>query len=240
MPDPRQEILEFQPERVHAWLARSDRPYVTLKAAATLDGRIATAGGESRWITGEAARQLAHGLRALHDAVLAGANTVLKDDPRLTVRLPGVTRQPARIVLDSTCRTPLTARIFAEDGAARFLIAGREAPPRLAAALRERGITVRVCSTQRPEAREFLPWLRGQGVNSILVEGGGAVHGHFVANAQAQELFLFVAGLVLGDERAPAWCGATGIPALSQAPRLRLSEPRRVGADVLLHGLFGD
>jgi riboflavin biosynthesis pyrimidine reductase len=66
------------------------------------------------------------------------------------------------------------------------------------------------------------------------------VHGHFVANAQAQELFLFMAGLVLGDDRAPAWCGATETAGLSQAPRLRLSEPRRVGEDILLHGLFGD
>ena len=239
MPERWQEIPEFQPERAREWLARSDRPYVTLKAAATLDGRIATASGESRWITGEAARYLAHGLRALHDAVLVGLNTVLKDDPQLTARLPGVTRQPARIVLDSTCRAPFTARIFAEDGAARYVIAGRDAPAGSVAALRERGVAVRVCSTQRPAAAEFLPWLRGQGVNSVLVEGGGAVHGHFVANAQAQELFLFVAGLVLGDERASAWCGAAGITALSQAPRLRLSVPRRVGEDILLHGLFG-
>jgi diaminohydroxyphosphoribosylaminopyrimidine deaminase/5-amino-6-(5-phosphoribosylamino)uracil reductase len=238
MPDPSREIPEFDPGRVQSWLSRSDRPYVTLKAAVTLDGRIASATGESRWITGEAARHLAHCLRALHGAVLVGANTALRDDPRLTVRVPGLEARPARIVLDSTARTPPDAQVFAPDGARRFLIAGSRVRRERLDEFSALGVDTFRASTERPEAREFLPWLRAQGIESILVEGGGLVHGHFIANAEAQELFLFVAGRVLGDARAPAWCAWSGAPALEESARIRLSDSRRVGEDILIHGLF--
>ena len=240
MPDWVNELPEFQQHRVQRWLARSDGPYLTLKAAATLDGRIATASGESQWITGEPARRLGQILRGLHDAVLVGVNTVLRDDPRLTVRLEGTTARPARIVLDSTCRSPASSRLFQDDGAQRLLIAGRSAPGDRVEALRALGVQVWRAQDGRPQAREFLPWLRRQGLHSILVEGGGQVHGHFVANARAQELFLFLSGLVLGDERAPAWCAGLHSPLLMQAARIRLSAPRQVGEDILIHGLFGE
>ena len=226
-------------ERVRAKLAAGGRPYVTLKAAATLDGKIAMADGESRWITGEAARALAHELRARHDGVLVGIGTVLRDDPALTVRLEGVNARPARVVLDSTCRITLEARVLAGDGAARIVVAGEGAPPAAVEALRGAGVTVFVADTPRPRPAAFLPWLREQGLETLLVEGGGQVHGEFIANSEADELFLFLAGRLIGDAEAPAWCGPLGLKSLSETPRLKLSPPRRVGEDILVHGTFG-
>lgn len=219
-------------------LLASDRPYVTLKAGATLDGKIATRGGESQWITGEASRALGHLLRAHHDAVLIGINTVLRDDPQLTARFPEQVYHPTRIVLDSTCRTPPQARVLAEDGAARFVIAGSDAPAERAEALRAQGVTVWQAPGARPQPSEFLPWLRAQGVRSVLVEGGAGVHGAFVANGEADALFLFLAGRLIGDSGAPSWSGALDVPSLAETPRLRLSTPRIVGGDVLVHGRF--
>jgi diaminohydroxyphosphoribosylaminopyrimidine deaminase/5-amino-6-(5-phosphoribosylamino)uracil reductase len=231
-------LPEFDPRRIAAKLAAGNRPYVTLKAAASLDGKIATRDGESQWITGEIARTLGHALRARHDAVLVGLNTVLRDDPSLTVRPPGGTARLARIVLDSRCRTPAGARLLAADGAARFVIAGSRAPMERVDALRAEGVRVFLAPTARPEPAAFLPWLRAQGLRSILVEGGAAVHGALIANGEADELFLFLAGRLIGDPAAPAWCGPLGISGLAGTPRLRLSPPRPVGEDILVHGLF--
>jgi diaminohydroxyphosphoribosylaminopyrimidine deaminase/5-amino-6-(5-phosphoribosylamino)uracil reductase len=230
------------PEHDEAWiaerLAASDRPFVTLKAAATLDGKLATRSGESQWITGKAARELGHVLRARHDAVLVGIGTVLADDPRLTVRLPVAAAQPARVVLDSTCRTPPGAKWLADDGARRIVIAGRDARPDRLNALRERGVYVWQAREVRPTPAEFLPWLRAQGLRTILVEGGARVLGAFVANGEADALFLFLAGRLIGDASAPGWCGALEVSRLAETPRLRLSPPRMIGEDVLVHGRF--
>lgn len=235
-------LPELSLSHIQAILAAGDRPFVTLKAAATLDGRIAMPDGDSRWITGEPARELGHRLRACHSAVLVGIGTVLADNPALTVRLPEAmganSPAPARIVLDSRCRVPTDAKVLAKDGAVRLLIAGSEAPLGAIGELRERGVRVFRAPTTRPEPAAFLPWLRRQGVERVLVEGGAAVHATFIAKSTADTLFLFLAGRVIGDPDAPSWCGALGISRLSDTPRLRLAPPRMVGEDVLLFGKF--
>lgn len=231
-------VPEFDPGRAARKRAAGDRPWVTLKAAATLDGKIAMRSGESRWITGPQAREAAHALRALHDGVMVGARTALADDPRLTVHLPGTGAAPARIVLDSRCRVPPGARMLAADGARRIVVTGRDAPAAATARLEARGVETLRCPEARPHPASFLPRLRSLGLETLLVEGGAQVHAGLVATREADELFLFLAGRIVGDSMAPAWCGPLDIASLAATPRLRLSPPRAVGADVLIHGLF--
>ncbi|MBI3993914.1 MAG: dihydrofolate reductase family protein [Candidatus Lambdaproteobacteria bacterium] len=224
--------------RVAARLAGSDHPYVSLKAAVTLDGRLATAGGESRWITGETARRHGHGLRACHDGILVGIGTVLADDPQLTARLERPAPSPTRIVLDSRCRIDPAARCLTDDGVGRIVVAGSGADAARMQALRARGVHVLQGTAVRPAPAEFLPALRACGIRRLLIEGGAAVHANIIALGQPDELFLYQAGKIIGGPDARGWCDELGVRRLADAPALRLSQPRLVGEDVLLHGVF--
>lgn len=225
-------------ERVQAKLAGGRGPYVTLKAAASLDGKIATRGGESQWITGEAARFHAHRLRAGHAAILVGIGTTLADNPRLTARLPGGEVRPARIVLDSKARLEPEALLLNDDGARRVVVCGSRAPQERIDRLTRAGAEVCRCPTQQPRAADFLPWLRQAGLSTVLVEGGARIHGRLIAEGEADELFLYLAGRLIGGRDAPCWFDAPGVEALADTPRLRMSPPQILGEDVLLHGIF--
>ena len=245
------EHIPPQPDRkaLGEKLRRTDRPYMVLKAGATLDGKIATAGGLSQWITGEAARAHSHGLRASCGAVLVGINTVLADDPRLNVRTGGsetVSSLPARIVLDSTGRIPLQSRCLAADGARRLVVLGSTAGQEIAARLAAQGVEVIRCPTPRPAPEEFLPRLREAGLECILVEGGGKVHAALIAQGEADELFLYMGGMIFGGAAAPAWCDDLMVAGPDEAPRIQMAEamwfpgPQGQRQDLLLHGYFQD
>jgi len=243
--------VQFDPARVRACLERHGRPYVRLKAAATLDGKIATRSGESQWITGEAARALGRRLRGAADGVLVGIGTALADDPRLTAREPGrsmldsAAREPARIVLDSQARLPLGARCLAADGARRIVVVGSAAPAARVRALEALGVEIVAAPAPRPEPAAFLPALARLGLRTLLAEGGARVHASLIAHGAADELWLFVAGSVMGDDAAPAWCAdlggnLQGGRKLADLPRLRLAAPLPLdGGDLLLRGEFG-
>jgi len=199
------------------------RPWFTLKAATTLDGRIATAGGESRWITGPAARAEVHALRAAHDAVLVGIGTVRADDPRLTVRdAPG--RDPIRVIVDSRLRTPATAACLAPG--ARTIVAGRAplAPGRVRA-LTAAGAEVwslPASADGHVDLGALAGALAAAGVTSVLVEGGGAIHAGLIAAGLCDELVLHVAPIALGGRRGgPAWLGGAEVARLADAHRFR-------------------
>lgn len=217
------------------------RPLVVLKAAMTLDGKIATASGESRWISGEPARALAHTWRAEVDAIAVGRGTVLADDPRLTVRLPDhpAARDPVRVVLDSRARLPLDAKVLAPPGA--WVACGRAVSARRLAALRAHGATalpLPTARTGRVAIRPLLRELARRGIASLLVEGGAELHAAFLAAGVVDELRLFVAPLVFGGSgrtRGPSWISGAGVPRLAAAPRFAMAmPPRLVGDDVLL------
>ncbi|MBU3971250.1 MAG: RibD family protein [Alphaproteobacteria bacterium] len=190
------------------------RPAVTLKLATSLDGRIATASGESRWITGEAARLEGHRQRAAHDAILVGVETVLTDDPELTARLPGrPVDQPLRVVLDSRLRTPPTARI-ASGGDSLILTVSEPRP--VGAAVVERV----EAEDGRPGVAACLAALRRRGVSSLLIEGGGQVAASFLRAGLVDRLEWFRAPVLLGGEGRPC-VAALGLARLSDAPRFR-------------------
>ena len=204
--------------------ATGPRMRVTLKLATSLDGRIATSTGESQWITGESARLEGHRLRAAHDAILVGVETVLADDPELTARLPGrPVDQPLRVVLDSSLRTPPTAKVAVADS----LILTVAEPQPIGTAIVER-----VEAEQgRPSVRACLTALGRKGVSSVLIEGGGQVAASFLRAGLVDRLEWFRAPILLGDEGRPC-VAALALSRLSDAPRFRRLAVEPCGDDL--------
>jgi len=223
--------------RVFFTAMRARRPHVTLKAAMTADGKIADVHGAARWITGEASRAEAHRQRSEADAIVAGVTTILRDDPALTVRLdPPWPREPWRVVLDTSARTPPNARVVAGATAARALIAvGELAPDERVAALRSAGATVVRCPLHkgRVALQAVLAALFEREVRAVLVEGGGEVHASFLDAGLVDRVTLFVAPLLLGGQTAPTAVGGAGRE-LKSAIRLGTMTARAVGEDVLI------
>lgn len=217
--------------------AETGRPMITLKAAMTLDGKIATATGKSKWITGEAARRDAHRLRATHDAILVGVGTVLADNPRLTARVGGA-RDPIRIVLDSNLRTPPNARLLPKRVGPRTIIAaGDRAPEARARRLVNAGAEVwrfKLRADGRIPLDQLMRRLGKAGILSVLVEGGGEVHASFLARRLVDQLVLYVAPTVVGGP-APSWVGGSGVTTLAKSYGfVPDDQPRYVGADLRL------
>jgi GTP cyclohydrolase II len=195
-----------------------DRPYVVLKYAQTLDGRIATASGDSKWISGADERAISHALRAACDAVLVGVGTVVNDDPQLTVRMvPGAS--PVRVVLDSTLRTPLTARVL-DDDAATILFTTDRATPERWDAMRSRQIGVRrvPAGPGGVDIHAALNDLHGVGVRSLLVEGGAQVITSVLASGLADRLIVAVAPTIVGAGTEAV--GDLGISSVASGLRL--------------------
>ncbi len=214
-------------------------PFVIAKFAATLDGKIAAASGDSRWVAGEAARAWAHEFRTRIDAIMCGVNSVLLDDPRLTARPGGVPveRQPLRVVADSRGRTPPDAKVLGAGG--RTIIATTEASPREWRAAVERAgaeaCVLPVGEDARVDLRALLETLGERGVLSLLVEGGGVLHGSFFAAGLVDKVHAIIAPKILGGARYAAVAGA-GVARMSDAVTLRDVEVRRLGDDVLITG----
>ncbi len=216
---------------------QAGRPMVTLKLATTLDGRIATASGESRWITGAAARARVHLMRASHDAVLVGAGTARADDPMLDVRLPGLeTRRPVRIVADPRLSLSLTGRL-ARSAAAHplWLLHGSGADKARAQAWAGAGavlIPAPLDGGGNIDIGAALAGLGERGLTRVLCEGGGRLAASLMAAGLVDELAVFSAGLALGGD-AVAGVAAMAVGKLAEAPRFTLRATEVVGADVL-------
>lgn len=215
------------------------RPFVVLKAALSLDGRIATRAGDSKWISSELSRRRVHTLRDELDAVLVGVGTVLADDPLLTARLPGA-RSPVRVVLDSELRTPLQAKLVRTAREARTLIlCTRRAQAKAERALVERGVeVVRVRSggDGRVDLRAALQVLHARELSSVLVEGGAAVHGALVDARLVNKVVLFMAPILIGGEGALPAVGGRGAAKVSGALALERMSVESSGRDLVLSG----
>lgn len=217
---------------------RLGRPMVTLKLATSLDGRIATAAGESRWITGPAARARVHLMRARHDAVLVGGGTARADDPALTVRGLGIPWQPLRVVAARTLDLP-EGRLAREIAAAPLWLLHDPAatPPARAAFWQAAGARLLPVPTGAGGALDpaaMLATLGAEGVTRVLCEGGGRLAAALLAAGLVDRLAVFAAGLALGAEGRPA-IGPLGLEALAAAPRFRLAGVEAVGPDILSH-----
>jgi diaminohydroxyphosphoribosylaminopyrimidine deaminase/5-amino-6-(5-phosphoribosylamino)uracil reductase len=218
---------------------RTGRPFVTLKAAITLDARIATRTGDSRWITGPAARREVHRLRDRVDAVLVGAETARVDDPRLTTRLPrGRGRDPVRVVLDSRGRAlPRALRLFRGASAAPTLLAttvGRPVPGPGVEVLRCRAARARGAVAGGVDLHDLLRLLAARGVTHLLVEGGARTHASFLQAGLVDRLMVFVAPKILGG--GVPWLEAGGPARMAGALTLEDVEVRKVGEDLLVTG----
>jgi diaminohydroxyphosphoribosylaminopyrimidine deaminase / 5-amino-6-(5-phosphoribosylamino)uracil reductase len=214
-------------------------PHVTLKLATSLDGKVATAGGESQWISGSESRALVHRWRADHDAVGVGLGTAIADDPRLTARdVEGPVRQPARVVFDSAARLPLRSALVHGAPEERLIVlAAADAPPERVAALEAAG--AEVAALEGGPAQRVAAGLRAlgeRGIQSLLVEGGAELAGALVAADAVDRVAWFLAPMLIGGREAPSALGGAGAPSLALAPRLTGVIAERVGGDILVTG----
>lgn len=214
-------------------------PEVTLKLATSLDGKVATATGESRWISGEAARALVHRWRADADAVAVGIGTALADDPRLTARgVDGPVRQPARVVFDTAARLPPASALVR--GAREhevIVIAAHDAPAARVAALEDAGVAVvAVAGDHRERVAAALTAIGARGVQSVFVEGGAGLAGGLIEAGAVDRVSWFVAPMLIGGDGAPSALGGVGATTLAGAPRLQEVTMDWVGDDILVRG----
>ena len=213
------------------------RPFVTLKTAMTLDGKIASHTGASRWITGAAARARVHAYRNEYDAILVGIGTVLADDPSLTTRLEhGTGKNPLRIVLDSEARTPLDAKLVADGAAPTIIVVSERADHRRVNLLRACGAEVVTLGTQRVDIAALLDYLGAREITSLFVEGGAAVNWSLLAGGSVDKVHAFIAPMLMGGETAKTPIGGTGFDSPQTALRLRDVTVEQLGADILVTG----
>jgi diaminohydroxyphosphoribosylaminopyrimidine deaminase/5-amino-6-(5-phosphoribosylamino)uracil reductase len=205
------------------------RPFVSAKFAMSLDGKIATRTGESRWITGEESRLHGHRLRHIHDAILVGVGTVVADDPELTARINGEdSRQPLRVVLDSHLRTRMSAKVVGPGTLIATTRSGRVGTAEV--------LVLPAGPDGRVQLEPLLDELGTRGILSVLVEGGGEVHGSFFAAGLVDKVHAYVAPRLIGGRDAPGAIGGSGVERLAEAMQLRDLDATRLGDDILITG----
>ncbi len=224
--------------RVFKTYTTKKRPFVTLKVAQSLDGKIATSSGRSRWITNESSRDFIHDLRGRVDAVLVGVKTVIKDDPLLNSRIKKPKNQPIRIILDSKLRTPRKSRVL-KDKSSRVIIAtGEDLPKKRISEFRKIGVDV-VSFKKKDnmvDLRSLLKYLADEGISHLLVEGGGTVIANFLNKELADEMLIFIAPKIIGGRDAVTSVEGRGIREVDQAVELKDMELKRFDKDILIKG----
>jgi diaminohydroxyphosphoribosylaminopyrimidine deaminase/5-amino-6-(5-phosphoribosylamino)uracil reductase len=208
---------------------KTGRPFVTLKAGMSLDGKIAAASGESKWITSKESRRIVHELRSRHEAVLVGVGTVLKDDPRLTCRLKGG-RNPLKIILDSRLRIPLDAKVL-EDG--NVVVATTERFNRRKMRGLGKKADVWVVGEERVDLDGLMGKLGGGGITSVLIEGGGEVNASMLKAGIVDKLVLFIAPKIITGRDVPVF-GGEGITLLRDAVGVEITSVERAGGDLVV------
>jgi len=220
-------------------------PFVTAKFAVSLDGKIATRSGDSRWISGDESRRYVHNLRCIVDAIMVGVNTVLVDDPQLTARSCGgrggaVRAKPLRVIVDSKGRTPLTARVFNEPGKT-LLALGRSATPGEKEALAQTGVELLELPSEegRVDLKRLLKMLGEQEIISVLVEGGGTILGSLFDHQLVDKVVAFVAPVIIGGKEAKTAVGGKGVDKVVDSVKLEQVGLEKFGNDFMISGYVG-
>jgi len=221
-------------------------PFVTAKFAMSLDGKIATKTGDSKWITGEEARRYAHSLRRISDAIIVGVNTIIADDPQLTAREDTeasvhANRQPWRVIVDSRGRTPPSARIFQMPGKTLIAVTTTIEPTK-ERGLQEAGAEVLKlpASDGRVDLGELLRALGQREMTSVLVEGGGTLLGSLFDRGFVDKVYAFIAPLIIGGERAITAVEGRGVSKMAEALRLRRLKVEKLADDIMICGYVGE
>ena len=216
------------------------QPFVILKAATSLDGKIATVTRKSQWITSSAARQKGHELRDKVDAILVGIGTILEDNPSLTTRLPNRDSQdPIRIIVDSFCRTPTKAKIFNTKSNAKVIVATTQFAPRTKIEeLKSAGANVLIVdsNSKRVCLISLMNKLMDLGITSVLIEGGSEIHSSALHTGIVDKVMFFIAPKLIGGKSAPGVIGGDGITNLSEAIDIHNWEFTKIGEDFLVEG----
>jgi diaminohydroxyphosphoribosylaminopyrimidine deaminase / 5-amino-6-(5-phosphoribosylamino)uracil reductase len=234
-----QGVLEPECRRLNEFFIKwitTGLPFVILKAAASLDGRIATRTGDSKWISHERSRRLVHQMRNQVDGVLVGIGTIVQDDPLLTVRLPkGKIKDPLRIVIDPRLRISRKAQLLNDSGKT-LIVCGHQVPTTRKKALESQG--VEIVSLPEREGRisikALLALLGRRGIGSLLVEGGAGVYGSFLMERQLDKLVLFLAPCLIGGQKAKGMIGGTGVTKVTEALRFKEIKVKTWFGDILV------
>jgi diaminohydroxyphosphoribosylaminopyrimidine deaminase/5-amino-6-(5-phosphoribosylamino)uracil reductase len=211
---------------------RTNTPFVTLKSAISLDGKIATVGGESQWITGKASRYDVHRYRDEHDAILVGVNTVIADNPSLTTRLEGEGKNPIRIVLDHQLRTPTDANIVRDGEAQTWIVTTQATAAEKRFAYEQNGVKILSLPGEKIEIDPLLKRLGAEGIISLFVEGGAIVNGSFLEARAIQRVITYMSPKLLGGKTAPTSFGGAGIIHLENAFQLEIESVEKLGEDI--------
>ncbi|WP_026293911.1 bifunctional diaminohydroxyphosphoribosylaminopyrimidine deaminase/5-amino-6-(5-phosphoribosylamino)uracil reductase RibD [Saccharibacillus kuerlensis] len=233
-------VLREESERLNEVFNRyivSKRPFVTVKSATTLDGKIATRTSSSRWITSAEAREDVHRLRHESGAILVGVQTILHDDSQLTTRLPNG-RNPLRVVLDSTLRIPEDARVITDGEAPTWIFTGSNADPAKRERLEAAGVRVIETDGERVNLEQVLDTLGSSEISSLLVEGGGQVNASFVEQGLADKLLLYMAPKLVGGKDAPTFLEGLGVGNMDEAFELDDLRVEQLGPDLKFEAYF--
>jgi diaminohydroxyphosphoribosylaminopyrimidine deaminase/5-amino-6-(5-phosphoribosylamino)uracil reductase len=230
--------------QIYAKYITSKIPFVTAKFAMSLDGKIATKTGDSKWISGEESRRYVHYLRLVHDAVMVGVNTVLTDDPQLTVRLcskGGMTHnQPLRVIVDADGRTPITSKVFNAPGKVLMAVSKNIKPARVKA-FRQQGADVAFLPSRRGQIdlSALLQELGKRQITGVLAEGGGQLLGSFFDNKLVDKVLVFIAPIIIGGKQAKTPVAGQGIGSVTEALKLDRMKMRACNGDVMISGYIG-
>ncbi len=228
------EIVLRQNEAYVKWIT-TGTPFVTLKMAMSMDGKVATRTGDARWVTSEEARADVHEARAESDAVMVGIGTVLRDDPRLTARNPGAMRQPVRVVVDSMARAPLESKVLDLSEAPTIVAVTARAHPQRVESLRARGVDViEAGAAGQVDLTKLMKLLGEREVTAVLAEGGPTVAAALLESGIADKVVFYVAPKVVGGADAPGPVAGDGVGLMADALGMAMDSVEAVGPDVKL------
>ncbi|PNK23174.1 riboflavin biosynthesis protein RibD [Bacillus thuringiensis] len=210
----------------------SNKPYVTVKVAMSLDGKVATCTGDSKWITDERSRKDTHAYRAKNDAILVGVNTIIQDNPHLTTRLPLTNKSPIRIILDTNLRIPINANILHEKTAETWIVTGNKVDKLRKEMLLKNNVQIIELNSDKIQLPEVLKLLGNKGISSLLVEGGSKISGEFIKSRLVNEIIIYMAPKIIGGTGSFSAFNFEGVLNIMDAPQYSIVSVEKLNNDV--------